>query len=443
MDTATAPREDPERSMPNETLTVIDNRTGKTYELPIKDGAIDAGDLAQIRVSASAGGLVSYDPALRHTATCRSAITYQEGATGVLWHGGYPIEELAEHSTYLEVAYLIFHGHLPTSAQLAAWEAEVAGNYMIHTKLSRFLDGFRHDAHPMGVLVSGVAALSTLFPEASQIYDPQIRRRQVARLIAQVPTLAAFAHRRRVGMPFAYPNPKLSYVGNFLNMMFKMTELEYEPDPVVERALDMLFILHADHGQACSTTTMRCVGSAKTDPYSAAAAAAAALYGRFHDEGFESVLDMLAEIGARANVPRYIEHVKSKSMEPPGFGHRLYQTYDPRARILRSLAENLFKTLPRPKLFDIALELDDAACKDPYFTGHAIYPIVDYYEAVIYHGIGFPRELFPVLFAIPRFIGWAAQWEEMIRDPSSRTFRPRQIYVGPARRQYVPIEQRK
>jgi citrate synthase len=314
---------------------------------------------------------------------------------------------------------------------------------MIHTKLSRFLDGFRHDAHPMGVLVSSVAALSTLFPEASQITDPAVRYRQVIRLIAQVPTLAAFAHRRRIGMPFAYPNPNLSYVGNFLNLMFRMTELEYEPDPVVERALDVLFILHADHGQACSTTTMRCVGSAKTDPYCAAAAAAAALYGRFHDEGFESVLDMLGEIGTADNVPRYIEHVKSKNIEPPGFGHRLYMTYDPRARILRSLAEELFKTLPRPQLLDVALSLDDAACADPYFTGHALFPIVDYYEAVIYDGIGFPRELFPVLFAIPRFIGWAAQWEEMMRNPASRTFRPRQIYIGPAQRPYVPLERRK
>jgi citrate synthase len=426
--------------MAKDTLTVTDNRTGRTYELPITHGAVDAADLAQIRVAGA--GLMCFDPALRNTATCRSAITYQEGAAGILWHGGYPIEELAERSNYLEVAYLIFHGELPTAAQLEKWQKSIADNYTIHTKLIHFLDGFRHDAHPMGVLVSAVAALSTLFPEASQINDPAVRYRQVIRLIAQVPTLAAFAHRLRVGMPPAYPNPKLSYVGNFLNLMFRMTELEYEPDPVVERALDVLFILHADHGQACSTTTMRCVGSAKTDPYCAAAAAAAALYGRFHDEGFESVLDMLAAIGSPAEVGRYIEHVKAKNVEPPGFGHRLYQTYDPRARILRGLAEGLFQKLPRPRLLDVALALDDAACKDPYFTGHALYPIVDYYEAVIYDGIGFARELFPVLFAIPRFIGWAAQWEEMRRDPASRTFRPRQIYIGPARRSYVPIEQR-
>lgn len=429
--------------MPKDTLTVTDNRTGRAYELPISDGAIHAGDLAQIRLSATTPGLMSYDPALRNTATCRSAITYQEATTGTLRYSGYPIEQLAEHSTFIEVAYLIFHGKLPTFAELDTWKRSIADNYIIHTKLQRFLDGFRHDAHPMGVLVSSVAALSTLFPEAAQIHDPEVRRRQVIRLVAQVPTLAAFAHRRRVGMPFAYPDMNLSYVGNFLRIMFKMTEIEYVPDPTVERALDILFILHADHGQACSTTTMRCVGSAKTDPYCAAAAAAAALYGRFHDEGFESVIDMLTAIGTPANVPSFIEQVKAKNAEPPGFGHRLYQTYDPRARILRSLAESLFKALPRPEIFDVALALDEAACKDPYFTGHTLYPIIDYYEAVIYHGIGFPRELFPVLFAIPRFIGWAAQWDEMMRDPTSRTFRPRQIYTGPPQRDYLPINERR
>lgn len=428
--------------MPKETLTVTDNRTGKVYELSISEGAVDAADLAQIRATADGPGLISYDPALRHTATCRSAITYQDAATGTLRYAGYPIEQLAEHSTYLEVAYLIFHGRLPTAAELHDWQQSIAAHSIIHTKLQNFLDGFRHDAHPMGMLVSSVAALSTLFPEASQIHDPEIRRRQVIRLIAQVPTLAAFAHRRRIGLPFVYPDMRLSYVGNFLSMMFKMTELEYQPDPTVERALDILFILHADHGQACSTTTMRCVGSAKTDPYCAAAAAAAALYGRFHDEGFESVVDMLAGIGTPADVPAFIAHVKAKKIEPPGFGHRLYRTYDPRARILRSLAEELFRKLPRPEILDVALVLDDTAIKDPYFIEHHLYPIVDFYEAVIYQGLGFPRELFPVLFAIPRFIGWAAQWDEMMRDPTSRTFRPRQIYIGPPRRDYVPIDRR-
>jgi citrate synthase len=428
--------------MPKETLTITDNRTGQTYELPIVDGSVHAADLARIRVSPEEPGLVSYDPALRNTATCRSAVTYQDGVKGILWYGGYPIEDLAQRSTYLEVAYLIFHGRLPNAAELASWQAQIAENYLIHTKLSHFFDGFRHDAHPMGVLVSGVAALSTLFPEAAQIHDAGVRYRQVLRLLGQVPSLAAFAHRRRIGLPYAYPNPRLSYVGNFLSQMFTMTELAYEPDPTVERALDVLFILHADHGQACSTTTMRCVGSAKTDPYCAAAAAAAALYGRFHDEGFESVLDMLGAIGTSDNVPAYLADVRTKEIEPPGFGHRLYKTYDPRARILRSLAEDLFKKLPRPALLDVALRLDDDACKDSYFVEHSLYPIVDFYEAVIYDGIGFPRELFPVLFAIPRFVGWLAQWEEMMRDPGSRTFRPRQIYSGPARRQYVPIERR-
>ena len=428
--------------MPKESLSVTDNRTGKTYELGISHGAVNAADLAKIRTAADAPGLISYDPALRHTATCRSAITDQDGVTGMLRYSGYPIEQLAQHSTYLEVAYLVLNGRLPTAEELHQWTRCIAENSLIHTKLTRFLDGFRHDAHPMGVLVSSVAALSTLFPEASRIDDPEVRHRQIIRLIAQVPTLAAFAHRRSVGMPFAYPDTNLSYVGNFLSMMFKMTELEYEPDPIVEHALDVLFILHTDHGQACSTTTMRCVGSAKTDPYCAAAAAAAALYGRFHDEGFESVVDMLQRIGTPRNIQSFINDVKTKRIEPPGFGHRLYQTYDPRARILRSLAQDLFKTLARPDILDIALSLDEAAGKDPYFTDNGIYPIVDYYEAIIYYGIGFPRELFPVLFAIPRFVGWAAQWEEMMSDPTSRTFRPRQLYTGPAKRDYVPIDQR-
>jgi citrate synthase len=425
------------------TLSVIDNRTGRSYELPITDGAIDAALLAQIKTGPEDLGLISYDPALRHTATCRSAITYQDARSGLLRHRGYPIEELAERSTYLEVAYLIFHGELPTTSQLAQWKAEIAENYFIHEKVTRFLDGFRHDAHPMGVLVSTVAALSTFFPEASAVDDAAVRRRQAVRLMAQVPTLAAFAHRRRLGTPYAYPDMGLSYIGNFLSMMFKMTELQYAPDPVIERALEVLFILHADHGQACSTTTMRCVGSAKTDPYCAAAAAAAALYGRFHGEGFEAVLKMLHEIGNTARIPAFLERVRERQEEPPGFGHRLYRTYDPRARILRSEAEKVFERTGRPDIFDIALSLDEAASKDEYFIEHALHPIVDYYEAIIYDAMGFPPELFPVLFAIPRFIGWASQGEEMIGDPKQRTYRPRQIYTGSDVRHYVPIELRR
>jgi citrate synthase len=428
--------------MGQETLTVVDNRTGRSYELPIVDGAIDAALLAQIKASPDDLGLIAYDPALRHTATCRSAITFQDPRMGVLRHRGYPIEALAARSTYLEVAFLIFRGELPTADEFGAWKTEIADHYFIHEKVKRFLDGFRHDAHPMGVLVSTVAALSTFFPEASSVDDPAVRRRQAVRLLAQVPTLAAFAHRRRVGMPYAYPDMDLSYIGNFLSMMFKMTELRYQPNPVIERALDVLFILHADHGQACSTTTMRCVGSAKTDPYCAAAAAAAALYGRFHGEGFEAVLKMLQDIGSTAQIPAFLDRVRTRREEPPGFGHRLYRTYDPRARILRNEAEKVFAVTTRPAMFDIALRLDEAASHDSYFIEHALYPIVDYYEAIIYHAIGFPPELFPVLFAIPRFIGWASQWDEMFSDPNQRTYRPRQIYTGYEARDYTPIGER-
>jgi citrate synthase len=313
---------------------------------------------------------------------------------------------------------------------------------MIHQYVTRFMDGFRHDAHPMGVLVSTVAALSTFFPEAKDIFDRITRRQQAIRLIGQVPTLAAFAYRRQEGLPYAYPDASLSYIGNFLSMIFKMTELRYEPDPLVERTMDVLFMLHADHGQACSTTTMRCVGSARTDPYCAAAAAAAALYGRFHGEGFGAVLDTLNEIKTPAGIPAFLEKVRANQEEPPGFGHRLYRTYDPRARILRRQAEELFSRTSRPALFEVALELDEAASRDPYFLDNALYPIIDYYECVIYHAIGFPADLFPVLFALPRFIGWAAQWEELLGDRNQRTYRPQQIYIGSEPRRYVPLDER-
>lgn len=425
-----------------ETLTVVDNRTGKTYEVPLADGAVNAADLRRIRVSDEDPGIISYDPGLRNTATCRSAISLVDGERGVLRYRGYPIEELAGKATYLEVAYLIFHGELPTRSQYDAWEGAVAENYLVHEKITRFLDGFRHDAHPMGVLISTVAALSTFFPDAMQIDDPATRRRQAIRLLGQVPTLAAFAHRRSCGKPYAYPETGLSYVGNFLSMMFRMTELSYRPDPVIERALEVLFILHADHEQSCSTTTMRCVGSAKSDPFSAAAAAAAGLSGRFHDEAYEAVLKMLAEIGSPAGVPRFIEHVKAAQIEPPGFGHRVYRTYDPRARILREKAEQVFEVTGRPAIFDVALELDRQTALDPYFASQNLYPIVDFYEAIIYHAIGFQADLFPVLFAIPRFIGWVAQWDEMLSDPKYRAYRPRQIYCGAAARPYVPMAER-
>jgi citrate synthase len=428
--------------MPNDTLTVVDNRTGRSYTLPITANAIRAADLRQIVAPSNGEGLICYDPALRHTATCRSAITYLDGRTGTLCHRGYSIEDLAEHATYLEVAYLILEGELPTAHQLADWRRRLATHSLIHEYLKRFIDGFRYDAAPMGTLVSTVASLSTFYPDAAQLDDPAVRRHQIVRLLGQVPTLAAFAHRKRNGLPFVYPDQELSYVGNFLSMMFRMTELRYQPDPVIERALDVLFLLHADHEQACSTTTMRCVGSAKTDPYSAAAAAAAALYGRFHDEAYEAVLSMLTGIGGPEGVPAFIAAVGATRREPPGFGHRVYRTYDPRARILRDHATKVFSVTGEPRIFETALALERTAGEDAYFVDHGLYPTVDFYETIIYHAIGFPPEMFPVLFAIPRFIGWAAQWDEMIRDPEQRTYRPRQIYVGPARRSFVPLAER-
>lgn len=428
--------------MAQDSLTITDNRTGKTYEVPIREGTVSAAELRKVKVDGDDVGLISYDPALRNTATCRSAITFVDGRTGTLRYRGYSIEDLARRSTYLEVAYLIYHGELPTAEEYELWQREIADNYIIHQNATRFLDGFRHDAHPMAVLISTVAALSTFFPDAVRIGDPAVRRRQTIRLLGQVPTLAAFAHRRRKGMPYAYPDVGLSYVGNFLSMMFRMTELSYRPDPVIEHALDVMFILHADHEQSCSSTTMRCVGSAKSDPFSAAAAAAAGLYGRFHGEAYEAVLDMLAEIGSSERIPAYLETIKSTGSRPPGFGHRVYRTYDPRARIVRKTMEEVCKVVGRPKLFDVALELDRRAADDSYFIERGLYPVVDYYEAILYQAIGFPTELFPVLFSIPRFIGWAAQWDEMRREQERLTFRPRQIYVGKEARSYVPFSER-
>jgi len=427
--------------MPSETLTVTDNRTGRTYTLPIAENAIMATDLRQIK-SPDGAELISYDPALRNTATCRSAITYLDGAGGTLRHRGYAIEDLATHATYPEVAYLILKGELPNRRALDEWQRQLGRHALIHEYVTHHIDGFRYDAHPMGTLMSTVAALSTFYPDAADVGDPQVRRRQILRLLGQVPTLAAFAYRKRHGLPFVYPDLELSYVGNFLSMMFRMTELRYEPNPVIERALDVLFVLHADHEQACSTTTMRCVGSAKTDPYSAAAAASAALYGRFHDEAYEAVLAMLTGIGGPEGVPAFVAETAKARREPPGFGHRVYRTYDPRARILREHAGKVFAVTGRPGIFETALALEEAAAKDAYFIEHALYPTVDFYETIIYHAMGFPPEMFPVLFAIPRFVGWVAQWDEMMSDPQQRTYRPRQLYIGLGARPYVPIAER-
>lgn len=428
--------------MAQDSLTVTDNRTGKTYEIPIREGAISAMELRQIKLERDDVGLISHDPALRNTATCRSAITFVDGRSGILRYRGYSIEELCQYSTYLEVAYLIFHGDLPSKSDYQTWRRDIADSYIVHQTATRFLDGFRHDAHPMGVLISTVAALSTFYPDSSNIADPDVRRHQAVRLLGQVPTLAAFAHRRRKGTPYSYPDTELSYVGNFLSMMFKMTELRYEPNPVIEHALDVMFILHADHEQSCSSTTMRCVGSAKSDPFSAAAAAAAGLFGRFHDEAYEAVLNMLKEIGSTDRIPAYLEKIKASGSRPPGFGHRVYRTYDPRAKIVRDMMQKVWGVVSKPKIFDIALELDRKAAEDPYFIERGLYPVIDYYEAILYEAIGFPTELFPVLFSIPRFIGWAAQWDEMLSEEERLTFRPRQIYVGQKSRPYVALSER-
>jgi len=428
--------------MPNDSLTVVDNRTGKTYELPIQDGTIRASDLRQIKTGAEDFGLMTYDPAYLNTAACRSAISFIDGDRGILRYRGYPIEELAERSTFLETAYLLLNGELPKPTDLDQWVYDITHHTIIHENIKKFIDGFHHDAHPMGVFVSTVAALSTFYPEAKQIADSQARRAQIHRLIAKTPTLAAFAHRHTIGMPYAYPDNDLSYAGNFLNMMFKGTEVTYKPHPVLERALDILFILHADHEQNCSTSAMRGVGSSHVDPYSAMAAAAAALYGPLHGGANEEVLRMLREIGAKENVPAYIERVKRGEVKLMGFGHRIYKNYDPRARIIKRVADEVFSVTGKNPLIDLALELERIALQEDYFVSRKLYPNVDFYSGIIYEAMRFPVDMFPVLFAIGRTPGWLAQWQEMLVDKEQRIARPRQVYTGAAQRSYVPIEKR-
>lgn len=429
--------------MASDTLTIIDNRTGKKYEISIHDGAINAPDLRQIKVSEDDFGLVSYDPAFMNTASCQSKITYIDGDRGILRYRGYPIEQLAEHSTYLETAYLILYGELPTKSQLEDWTYHVTHHSILHENIKKFIDGFHHDAHPMGMLLSAVAALSTFYPDAKNIFDPQSRRMQTSRLISKMPTLAAFAYRHSIGMPYAYPDNDLSYTGNFLNMLFKMTELKYKPDPVIEKALDILFILHADHEQNCSTNAMRGVGSAHSDPYSSVAAAAAALYGPLHGGANEAVLKMLVEIGSKDKVPEFVKKVKEGQGKLMGFGHRVYKNYDPRAKIIKQTADMVFEVKGRNRLLDIALELERIALEDDYFIKRKLYPNVDFYSGLIYQSIGFPTDMFPVLFAIPRTSGWIAQWEEMLLDQEQKIARPRQIYKGAEVRDYVPMARRK
>jgi len=425
-----------------DTLTITDNRTGKQYDVPVTDGTIKAMDLRQIKTSPDDFGLMTYDPAFQNTASCRSAITYIDGDKGILEYRGYPIDQLAEHSTYLETAYLILFGELPTAAQLDAWSREITLHTMLHENIKKFMDGFQYDAHPMGILLSTAGALSTIYPDAKNIGDAESRRLQVRRLIAKVPSIAAYAYRHSIGRPYVYPDNDLSFTGNFLNMLFKMTELKYKPHPVLERALDVLFILHADHEQNCSTSAMRGIGSSQADPYAALAGAAAALYGPLHGGANEAVLHMLKEIGSVTKVPEFITRVKNGEGRLMGFGHRVYKSYDPRARIIKQTADRVFEVTGRNPLTDIALELERIALEDDYFVSRKLYPNVDFYSGLIYQAMGFPLDMFPVLFAIPRTAGWLAQWDEMLRDGDQKIARPRQIYTGSARRDYVSLDAR-
>jgi citrate synthase len=386
--------------------------------------------------------MMCYDPAFKNTASTKSTITFIDGDKGILRYRGYPIEQLAEKSSYLEVAYLILYGELPTQSQLDVWTKEITHHTLIHENIKDLYTGFRYDAHPMGMLISSVAALSTFYPEARNVDDAANRDLQIKRLVAKVPTLAAFAYRHSVGFPFNYPDNDLGYTGNFLNMMFKMVEPRYKPDPILEHALDVLFILHADHEQNCGTNAMRSVASSKVDPYSAMAAAAAALYGPLHGGANEAVLRMLAQIGSVSNIPTFIERVKNREVRLMGFGHRVYKNYDPRAKIIKQTADEVFEITGRNPLLDIALELERIALEDDYFVERKLYPNVDFYSGIIYQAMGLPTSMFPVMFAIPRTIGWLAQWEEMMNDSEQAIARPRQIYLGYDERNFVDIDAR-
>jgi citrate synthase len=427
-----------------DSLTVIDNRTGKTYELPIQDGTVRAMDLRQIKIAEDDFGLMTYDPAFMNTANCRSKITYIDGDKGILLYRGYPIEQLAEESDYLETAYLILFGELPTAAQQQAWTERIMLHTMLHENVKKFMEGFRYDAHPMGIFLSTVGALSTFYPDAKQILDRESRLRQMHRLVAKVPSIAAYAYRHILGRPYVYPDNDLSFSGNVLNMLFRMTESKYQVNAILARALDVLFILHADHEQNCSTSAMRNIGSSHVDPYSALAGAAAALYGPLHGGANEAVLRMLTDIGSVAKVPEFIRKVKSGegNSRLMGFGHRVYKSYDPRAKVIKKIADLVFTVTGKNPLLEIALELERIALQDDYFMTRKLYPNVDFYSGLIYQAMGFPVEMFPVLFAIPRTAGWVAQWEEMLVDPEQKIARPRQIYTGVERRNYIPKEKR-
>ncbi len=421
--------------MSEQSLTIRDNRTGKSYTLPIENGTVRAMDLRQIKTDADDFGLMTYDPALMNTASTKSAITFIDGDKGILEYRGYPIEQLAERSNFLEVAYLILFGELPNEEQLAAWTYDITHHTFVHENIKTLMQAFRYDAHPMGMFISTVAALSTFYPDANKVSDADNRLTQIKRLIAKVPTIAAYTYRHNRGLRYIYPDNDLSYTGNFLNMMFKMTDAKYTPNPALERALDVLFILHADHEQNCSTNAMRAIGSSCVDPYSAMAGAAAALYGPLHGRANEEVLKMLSRIDQTRNIPDFIERVKNGEGKLMGFGHRVYKNYDPRARIIKRVADEVFEVTGRNRLLDIALELERIALEDEYFISRKLYPNVDFYSGIIYQAMGLPEAMFPVMFAIPRTVGWLAQWQEMITDPEQKITRPRQIFLGQSRRE--------
>jgi citrate synthase len=429
--------------MGDEALNIVDKRTKATYEIPINQGTVRAMDLRQIKTGPDDFGLMTYDPAFMNTASCKSAITFIDGDKGILRYRGYPIEQLAENCSFLEVAYLVLFGELPASTELKTWVDEITHHTMLHETTKKFLEGFRYDAHPMGMFISTVAALSTIYPDARKVLDPEVRQLQIRRLIGKVPTIAAYTYRHSRGYPYVYPDNDLSYTENFMNMLWKMVEPKYRSNPVLARALDILFILHADHEQNCSANVMRSVGSSQADPYVSVAAAAAGLSGPLHGGANEEVLKMLDEIGSKEKVPAYIQNVKAGHGKLMGFGHRVYKNYDPRARIIKQAADQVFGVTGRNRKLDIALELERIALEDEYFIKRKLYPNVDFYSGIIYQAMGFQPEIFTVLFAIPRTVGWLAQWKELVEDPEQKIARPRQIYTGYTVRDVVPIEKRK
>ncbi len=425
------------------TLTVKDNRTGRKYDIPVEKNTIKASDLRQIKINKNDFGMMSYDPAFTNTASCTSAVTYIDGEKGILRYRGYPIEQLAKKSSFLEVAYLLLYGELPDKNQYDQWVYEITHHTFLHENIKKFMDGFRYDSHPMGMMMSTVAALSTFYPEAKNVDDKKNRMLQIHRLIAKMPTIAAFSYRHAMGLPYVHPDNDLSYTGNFLNMMFRMSEKKYKPDPVVEKAIDVLFILHADHEQNCSTSVMRDSGSSLPDPYSATAAAVSALYGPLHGGANEAVLQMLAEIGDKKKIPAYIARAKKGEFRLMGFGHRVYKAYDPRASIIKDIAHKVFNKVGKNPLLDIALELEKIALEDDYFVKRKLYPNVDFYSGLIYQSLGLPVSMFTVLFAIARTAGWLSQWEEMLTNPETKIARPRQVYSGKSKRDFVPVSRRK